>query len=77
MNTCRDLRFLVLAISISCTGAASAADHAHHPDKLGVVHFLTSCGAEVQPSFDHAVALMHNFAFAPSNKVLSDALTVV
>jgi tetratricopeptide (TPR) repeat protein len=33
------------------------------PDKLGTVHFETSCATAVQSQFDHAVALLHSFAY--------------
>jgi hypothetical protein len=38
--------------------------HSHPPpEKLGTVHFETSCAAAVQGQFDHAVALLHSFAY--------------
>src|SRR5262249_57202825 len=32
-------------------------------EKLGTVHFATSCGAAAQKPFDRAVALLHSFQF--------------
>src|SRR5580704_9466804 len=32
-------------------------------ERLGTVHFETSCGAPVAPEFDHAMALLHSFQF--------------
>ena len=53
----------VLAL-VAC--AARAQDHEHGaatPEKLGSVHFQTSCSASAQPAFDRAVALLHSFDF--------------
>src|SRR5262245_59171892 len=47
--------------------AAAAQEHEHGggaTDKLGTVHFATSCSQTAQPTFDRAVALMHSFEFA-------------
>ena len=46
--------------------AVAAQDQAHPHDaaeRLGNVHFATSCAAAVQPQFDRAVALLHSFEF--------------
>jgi hypothetical protein len=40
------------------------ATHSHPPpEKLGTVHFATSCATAVQSQFNHAVALLHSFAY--------------
>ena len=65
-------RILLLVSCLGCFVTAHGADHAQHGDKLGTVHFPISCGEPAQKRFDHAVALMHSFAFAVSNKVLSE-----
>ena len=36
---------------------------AHEGEKLGTVHFETSCSAAAQPALDRAVALLHSFWF--------------
>jgi hypothetical protein len=42
-------------------------EHEHAAaEKLGTVHFATSCQAVAQPSFDRAVALLHSFEFGPA-----------
>src|SRR5262245_2284688 len=54
---------LVFALSAA---AAVPQDHQHTgpaSEKLGTVHFATSCAAAAQPSFDRAVALLHSFEF--------------
>ena len=50
----------VLFLAASC----SAQEHQHgNSDKLGQVHFATSCNAAAQKEFDRAVALLHSFQF--------------
>ena len=45
-------------------GQLPAQQHAHPaPEKLGVVHFPTSCAPAVRPQFDRAIALLHSFEF--------------
>ena len=42
-----------------------AQEHEHAGgDRLGVVHFATSCNQAAQKEFDHAVALLHSFQFS-------------
>jgi hypothetical protein len=45
--------------SVGLSGLAAA----HDAEKLGNVDFPISCGAEAQPGFNRAVAMMHNFWF--------------
>jgi len=41
-----------------------AQEHTHGKgEKLGAVHFTTSCNSEAQKEFDRAVALLHSFQF--------------
>src|SRR5881394_1366985 len=50
----------------------------HHHDtpteKLGTVHFATSCNPTVAPQFDRAVALLHSFEFGTSIRGFNDVL---
>jgi hypothetical protein len=63
---------LTAAALLTClAGAGLAQDHEHvaspsAPEHLGSVHFATSCRADVGPTFDRAVALLHSFEFAPA-----------
>lgn len=41
-------------------------------ERLGTVHFPTSCKAEVQPSFDRAVALLHSFWYGAAVKAFTE-----
>ena len=52
-------------LSMALVGSpALAQDHAaHKAEKLGVVHFPTSCAPALAPKIDRAVALLHSFEF--------------
>jgi hypothetical protein len=43
-------------------------------ERLGTVHFATSCAPAVAPKFDRAVALLHSFEFAASIRGFDDVL---
>lgn len=52
-------------------------EHVHHagaPERLGTVHFETSCAADAQGAFDRAVALLHSFEFGPAIDAFNAAL---
>jgi len=54
-----------------------AQEHVHAQsatEKLGTVHFRTSCSPVVASQFDRAVALLHSFEFGSSIKGFSDVL---
>jgi hypothetical protein len=56
---------LVAAILLSLIASGEAQDHQHGGgEKLGTVHFATSCSAAAQKEFDRAVALLHSFQFS-------------
>jgi hypothetical protein len=66
---------LILAVSRSM-----AQEHQHgNGEKLGAVHFATSCSDVAQKQFDHAVALLHSFQFSRAiegfNAVLGEDAT--
>jgi tetratricopeptide (TPR) repeat protein len=65
--------FPLLAVS-----SAAAAQHEQHAgaagEKLGTVHFDTSCKAEVRADFDRAVALLHSFEFRPAAEAFNGVL---
>ena len=44
------------------------------PEKLGQVHFPTSCSASVQPLFERGVALLHSFWFPEGLKTFNEVL---
>jgi len=43
-------------------------------ERLGAVHFATSCEVAVQPQFDRAMALLHSFEFAAAIDGFGDTL---
>src|SRR6266478_2290869 len=74
-------RVTVVAVAGLFTIPAVAAylpEHEHPPgaptEKLGTVHFATSCTPKVAPQFDRAVALLHSFEFGASIRGFNDVL---
>src|SRR6267378_2140705 len=67
----------LLFISLALPSAALRADtlSAAPPDQLGNVNFPTSCTAEVQPTLEKGVALLHSFQYKESEKTFADAAT--
>jgi hypothetical protein len=63
---------------VAVTGGAPAQEHAHPPgaatERLGTVHFQTSCSPAVAPTFDRAVTLLHSFEFGASSRAFMDVL---
>ncbi len=55
---------VIVALSLFPAGFV-AAQHGEHasPEKLGTVHFETSCTPAVAADFDRGVALLHSFEF--------------
>jgi hypothetical protein len=56
--------------------AANSQEHAHAnvAERLGTVHFATSCNPAVAARFDRAVALLHSFEFGASIRAFNDVL---
>jgi hypothetical protein len=64
----KPILFVPLALALVAAPAAGQ-DHVHPApagEKLGTVHFVTSCTAAAQPAFDRAVSLLHSFEFGPA-----------
>ena len=56
---------LGICVLILASGAGLAQEHEHGSgEKLGTVHFATSCNEEAQKEVDRAVALLHSFQFS-------------
>src|ERR1700756_4745450 len=66
-NCLRKRIILGWVLSLATAGIAQERAHDAHGhgagEKLGVVHFDTSCSQEAQREFDRAVALLHSFEF--------------
>ena len=72
------IRHTFLAAFFVASGSvASAQEHVHPPgsgEKLGTVHFPTSCSPSVAPQFDRAIALLHSFEFGEAIKGFGQVL---
>jgi hypothetical protein len=57
---------------------AYGQEHAHtqnaSTEKLGTVHFATTCSPSIAPQFDRAVALLHSFEFGASIRGFNEVL---
>jgi len=63
---------LLLALAAS---VGMAQEHQHGAgERLGAVHFATSCNAIAQKDIDHAVALLHSFQFSRAIEGFNAAL---
>jgi hypothetical protein len=70
---------LLLAFCLSLTSLPALAQHEHPdggtpPERLGTVHFETSCDPSVEKDFDRAVALLHSFWFSEAIKAFQSVL---
>jgi len=71
-------RLICFAVSVALAllpAVALAQQHEHGAqpaDRLGKVHFETSCNASVKDSFDRAVALLHSFWYAAAIDAFND-----
>jgi tetratricopeptide (TPR) repeat protein len=66
--------FLTAAV-IAISALSLVAQHDHPaPEKLGQVNFPVSCRAGAQSEFNRAVALLHSFAYAESEKSFRQVL---
>jgi tetratricopeptide (TPR) repeat protein len=58
----------MLVLFPAAAAAQPAADHFHTPpEKLGGVHFATSCASAVGPAFERGVALLHSFGYGQAS----------
>ena len=60
------VRIFGFCILILAAGSSIAQEHEHAVggERLGTVHFVTSCNPAAQKEFDRAVALLHSFQFS-------------
>lgn len=68
------LAFLVFTPAwVEC---APQHDHtSHQPDRMGTVHFDTSCSPELRDEFDLAVATLHSFGYGKSEQLFAHVLS--
>jgi len=55
---------VVLMTLVASNGKAQEHQHAANGEKLGTVHFATSCNQGAQKEFNRGVALLHSFQFS-------------
>ncbi len=72
-NSAFGLLFFILALQPAALRADSLS--AGPPEQLGKVNFPTSCTAEVQPTIEKGVALLHSFQYTESEKTFAEAAT--
>ena len=72
-NSAFGLLFFILALQPAALRADSLS--AAPPEQLGKVNFPTSCTAEVQPTIEKGVALLHSFQYTESEKTFAEAAT--
>lgn len=71
------MRAWIIGICVLSLGAGSsfAQEHEHGlGERLGAVHFSTSCNEGAQKEFDRAVALLHSFQFSKAIQGFNTAL---
>jgi hypothetical protein len=69
------MRRALLAAATLFIGVPAIAAHAQNADeRLGTVHFATSCSPSVGAEFDRAVALLHSFEFGASIQAFTRVL---
>ena len=67
--------FVYLVTAASLPAVAQEQGHVMASgEKLGTVHFETSCSAVATPQFDRAVALMHSFEFSGAIGAFNETL---
>jgi tetratricopeptide (TPR) repeat protein len=65
---------ITVAIVIAGSAALATAQDGSASEKLGTVHFETSCAANTTAAFDRAMALLHSFEFPEASAGFSDVL---
>src|SRR5262245_43515512 len=69
-------RLLSACVLIASLAAATLAQDHDHPatsgERLGTVHFETSCGPAVRAAFDRGVALLHSFWYANAEQAFGE-----
>lgn len=72
------MKCATIAIAWLALATTTETTHAQQPgtrsEKLGTVHFSTSCNPIVKPEFDRAVALLHSFEFGASIRGFNDVI---
>src|SRR5499425_1381899 len=67
----RILIALIVSLSFVASAWADNEPRTGSPEKLGRVHFKTSCSPEAQKQFERALAMLHSFFFPETVKTFS------
>ena len=68
---------VAIITAVALPAALSAQQHQHPAggqERLGTVHFPTSCAPRVAPTFDRAIALLHSFEFGAAIRAFEQVL---
>jgi len=65
---------LTLVLAAPLTAAAQHDQHGAAGEKLGTVHFETSCSPSTRADFDRAVALLHSFEYRSAMETFTKVL---
>jgi hypothetical protein len=71
----KQIAFAVAILLVAAWNATAQHDqHGAAGEKLGTVHFETSCSPAVRADFDRAVALLHSFEYRPAMETFTKVL---
>jgi hypothetical protein len=71
----RDFLLATTLVAVTALGPSAPANAQENTDqKLGTVHFATSCNETAQRRFDRAMRYQHSFWYAESKEIYQDAL---
>ena len=65
---------MIRSILCLCVAASVLRAQHNHPERLGSVHFPTSCQPAVAQTFDRGVALLHSFEYGASIAAFTDVI---
>ena len=68
------IRMAALLLFVALCTPSSAPGQAQSPEQLGTVNFANSCAPAVQVTFQRAVAMLHSFRYAETEKTFRDVL---
>jgi hypothetical protein len=65
---------LAIVLTVPLTAAAQHDQHGAPGEKLGTVHFETSCSPATRADFNRAIALLHSFEYRPAMEAFNTVL---
>src|ERR1700728_4888627 len=71
----REFLLVTTLVAVTAVGSSAPADAQENADqKLGTVHFATSCNETAQRRFDRAMRYQHSFWYAESKEIYQEAI---